>query len=91
MTGLDSFISQKKAVFSTGALHLIHRTLLSKFTYDKTKTKFLPKLDNIEIVWISNNPIYSLAELATIKTKYLVFDDTNYSSRIKLFGAISIN
>jgi competence protein ComEC len=48
--------------------------------------KFLPKLDNIEIVWISNNPIYTLAELKNIKMKYLVFDDTNYSSRIKLLS-----
>lgn len=50
------------------------------------ETKFLPKLDNIEIVWISNNPIYTLSELAKIKTKYIVFDDTNYSSRIKLLS-----
>ncbi|WP_338814554.1 ComEC/Rec2 family competence protein [Bernardetia sp. Wsw4-3y2] len=49
-------------------------------------TKFLPKLDNIEIVWISNNPIYTLADLKDIKTKYIVFDDTNYSSRIKLLS-----
>lgn len=50
------------------------------------ETKFLPKLDNIEMVWISNNPIYTLAELKNIKTNYLVFDDTNYSSRIKLLS-----
>ncbi len=50
------------------------------------ETKFVPKLDNIEIVWISNNPIYTLAELKSIKTNYLVFDDTNYSSRIKLLS-----
>ncbi len=48
------------------------------------ETKFLPKLDNVEIVWISNNSVYALAEFATIKTKYIIFDDTNYSSRIKL-------
>ncbi|WP_375562838.1 ComEC/Rec2 family competence protein [Bernardetia sp. OM2101] len=52
----------------------------------KKETKFLPKLDNIEIVWISNNPIYTLAELKNIKMKYIVFDDTNYSSRIKLLS-----
>ncbi|PIY12826.1 MAG: hypothetical protein COZ18_01205 [Flexibacter sp. CG_4_10_14_3_um_filter_32_15] len=50
------------------------------------ETKFLPKLDNIEMVWISNNPIYTLAELKDIKTKYIIFDDTNYSSRIKLLS-----
>jgi competence protein ComEC len=50
------------------------------------ETKFLPKLDNIEIIWISNNPIYTFAELKNIKTNYLIFDDTNYSSRIKLLS-----
>ncbi len=49
------------------------------------ETKFLPKLDNIEIVWISNNPIYELSELAAIKARYIVFDDTNYSSKIKMW------
>ena len=50
------------------------------------ETKFLPKLENIEIVWISNNPIYTLAELKNIKTNYIVFDDTNHSSRIRLLS-----
>ncbi|WP_338761502.1 ComEC/Rec2 family competence protein [Bernardetia sp. ABR2-2B] len=50
------------------------------------ETKFLPKLDDIEMVWISNNPIYTLAELKNIKTNYIIFDDTNYSSRIKLLS-----
>ncbi|WP_291719976.1 ComEC/Rec2 family competence protein [Bernardetia sp.] len=50
------------------------------------ETKFVPKLDDIEIVWISNNPIYTLSEMATIKTNYLIFDDTNYNSRIKLLS-----
>ncbi|AFM04518.1 ComEC/Rec2-related protein [Bernardetia litoralis DSM 6794] len=50
------------------------------------ETKFLPKLDNIEIVWISNNPIYTLAELKNIKMKHLIFDDTNYNSRVKLLA-----
>ncbi len=47
------------------------------------ETKFFPKLQNIEIVWIGNNSIYRLEELKEIKMKYLIFDDTNYSSRIK--------
>ena len=49
-------------------------------------TKFIPKLDNVEIVWISNNPIYTLAELKGIKTNYLIFDDTNYNTRVKLLS-----
>lgn len=50
------------------------------------ETKFLPKLDNVEVVWVSNNPIYTLAQLKDIKMNFLVFDDTNYSSRIKLLS-----